>query len=63
MFGGQIFEGRNEIFLLGKALKFGVIFPKICIKIIKKLEKLLRKFLKNENFSEIFNFWAVQWDK
>ena len=24
MFGGPIFEGRNEILLLGKTLKFGV---------------------------------------
>ena len=26
MFGGQIFEGRNEILLLGEALKSKVIF-------------------------------------
>ena len=26
MFGGPIFEGRNEILLLGKALKFKVNF-------------------------------------
>ena len=26
MFGGQIFGGRNEILLLGKALKFRVIY-------------------------------------
>ena len=35
IFGGPIFEGRNEILLLVKALKFGVIFQKYALKLIK----------------------------
>ena len=36
MFGvGPIFRGWNEILLLGKALKFGVIFPKLALKLIE----------------------------
>ena len=35
MFGGQIFEGLNQILLLGKALKFRVIFQKYELKLIK----------------------------
>ena len=30
-----IFRGLNEILLLGKALKFGVIFQKYALKLIK----------------------------
>ena len=30
-----IFEGRNEILLLGKALKFRVIFQRYALKLIK----------------------------
>ena len=33
--GGPIFRGWNEILLLGKALKFGVIFQKYELKLIK----------------------------
>ena len=33
--GGPIFRGWNEILLLGKALKFGVIFQKFALKLIK----------------------------
>ena len=33
--GGPIFRGWNEILLLGKALKFGVIFQKYALKLIK----------------------------
>ena len=35
MLGGPIFEGRNEILLLGKALKLGAIFQKYGLKLIK----------------------------
>ena len=38
MFWDPIFEGRNEILLLGKALKFGVIFKKYALKLIKLLK-------------------------
>ena len=37
--GGPIFRGGNKILLLGKALKFGVIFQKYALKLIK-IEKL-----------------------
>ena len=53
MFGGPIFRGWNEILLLGKALKFGVIFLKYALKFIKNW-KILRKFEKNAKFSENF---------
>ena len=33
--GGPIFRGWNEILQLGKALKFGVIFQKYALKLIK----------------------------
>ena len=33
--GGPIFRGWNEILLLDKALKFGVIFQKLALKLIK----------------------------
>ena len=33
--GGPIFRGWNEILLLGKALKCGVIFQKIALKLIE----------------------------
>ena len=56
--GGPIFRGWNEILLVGKALKFGVIFQKLALKLIK-IAKLLEKFEKNANFSESFlNFLA-----
>ena len=42
MFGGPIFEGRNEILVLGKTLKFRTIFQKYALKL--KNEKRLRKF-------------------
>ena len=40
--GGSIFVGRNEILLLGKALKFGVIFQKHELNLIK-IRKLIEK--------------------
>ena len=44
MFGeGLIFEGRNNILLLRKALKFGIIF-KIYESKLLKIWKLSRKF-------------------
>ena len=33
--GGPIFRGCNETLLLGKALKFGVIFQKYALKLIR----------------------------
>ena len=46
VWGGPIFEGRNEILLLGKALKFRVIFQKYALKLIeiwKTIEKIREK--------------------
>ena len=57
--GGPIFRRWNEILLLGKALKFGVIFQKYALKLIKKIEKNLRKFEKKcKFFRKFFNFRA-----
>ena len=63
MFGGPIFEGRNEILLLGKALKFGVIFQKYKLKLIKIWIIIEEKIEKNANFLEIFYFRAGPWGK
>ena len=46
---GPIFEGRNEILLLGKALKFRVNFQKCALKLIKIwkiIEKILEKIFR-----------------
>ena len=57
MLGGTIFRGWNEILLLGKALKFGVIFQKFACKLIK-LCKIIGKNRENANLSENFLiFW------
>ena len=44
---GPIFDGRNEILLLCKALKFGVIFQKYAFKLIK-IWKIIEKKCKSE---------------
>ena len=49
MNGDPIFESRNEILTFDKALKFGVIFSKRCIKINKEL-KMYRKIQGKCNF-------------
>ena len=55
VWGGPIFRGWNEILLLGKALKFGVIFQKYALKLIKILRKLEKKC---RFFRKFFNFRA-----
>ena len=53
MVGGPIFEGRNEILLLGKAIKFGVILQKYALKLIeiwKIIEKIREKMQIFPNF-------------
>ena len=35
VWGGPIFRGWKKILLLGKALKFGVIYQKYAVKLIK----------------------------
>ena len=52
--GGLLFRGWNEILLLGKALKFGVIFHKYALKLIKKLKNYWENSKENANFSENF---------
>ena len=48
--GVQFFEGRNEILPLGKALKFGEIFQKYALKLIK-IRKIIEKIPeKMQNF-------------
>ena len=54
MFGGPIFEGQNEILLLGKALKFGVIFQKYALKLLIIWKNYQENSRKNANFSENF---------
>ena len=57
---GPFFADRNRIFLLDKVLKFGVIFQKYALKLLKIWE-----FKKNAKFSLkiIFNFRARLGDK
>ena len=43
IFGGPFFEGRDKILVLGEALKFGEIFKKFALKLLK-YEKLWRNF-------------------
>ena len=53
--GSPSLEGRNEILLLGKALKFRLILQKYALKLIK-FWKIIKKMLENANFSDFFNF-------
>ena len=49
---GSVFEGRNEILLLGKALNFKVILQKYALKLIKIwkiIEKIREKWKISEN--------------
>ena len=62
MFGGPIFEGRNEILLLDKALKSGN-FSKICIKIIKKFGKIFEKIPEKGNFVRNFLIFGLDYGK
>ena len=54
MFGGPIFRGWNEILLLGKALKFGVIFQKYSLKLIKNWKNIEKIREKMPIFQKIF---------
>ena len=59
--GSPIFEGRNEILLLGKALQVGVIFQKYALKLIK-FWKIIEKNRENAIFPKFFNFLAGLWE-
>ena len=62
MFWGTIFEGRNEILLLGKALKFGVIFQKYALKLIKIwkiIENIREKMQISPNFLIFWRNYGV----
>ena len=54
--GGPIFRGWNEILLLGKALKFGVIFQKYALKLIKNGKNWENSREKCKFFRKFFNF-------
>ena len=56
MFGVRFFEGRNEILLLDKAPKFGVIFQKYALKFIKiwKIIEKIRDKIENKFFRKIY---------
>ena len=58
VWGGPIFRGWNEILLLGKALKFRVIFQKFVLKLIKFCKIIGQIRDKNSHFWKIFLiFW------
>ena len=55
---GVLFEGRDRILLLGKALKFGLILQNFALKLLKIwnfLEKIPEKM---KNFHLKFSFFA-----
>ena len=52
--GGPIFRGGIEFLLLGKALKFGVIFQKYALKLIKNWKKIEKIREKMQIFQKIF---------
>ena len=54
--GGQIFRGWNEILLLGKALKFGLIFQKLALKLIKICKMIGKIREKRKVFGKVFKF-------
>ena len=62
MFGGSDFSRVDKILVLGKALKFGVIFQKYALKLIKKIENLTRKCEKQCKFFRKFFliFWRAR---
>ena len=55
VWGGPIFEGRNEMFQFEKALKFGVIFQKYSLK-LKKIEKNWENSREMQFFPKFFWF-------
>ena len=52
-FWGPIFEVRNKILLLGKSLKFRVIFQQYALKLIK-IWKIIEKIWENMQIFQIF---------
>ena len=54
--GGPIFRVWIEILLLGKALKFGLIFQNYTIKINKTLKNYWENSSKMQIFHSVFNF-------
>ena len=59
MFDGPFFEGRDKILILGKALKFVVIFQKFALKLLN-IRKITEKISeKCKFFKIIFIFCAV----
>ena len=56
--GGPIFRGWSEILLLGKALKFGVIFQKLTLTLIKICKIIVKIREKCKFFGKFFKiFW------
>ena len=58
VWGGPIFRWWNEILLLGKVLKFGVIFQKLALKLIK-ICKIIVKIREKCTFFE--KFFKIFW--
>ena len=63
MLGVPIFEGQNEILLLGKALTFGVIFQKYELKLIKIWKNYWKNSRKKSKLFPIFLIFARQYGK
>ena len=54
MFWGPIYRRWNEILLLGKVLKFGVIFQKLALKLIKICKIIVKNREKRKVFGKFF---------
>ena len=59
VWGGPIFRGWNEILLLGKALKFWVIFQKFALKLIKICKIIWKIREKFKFFGNFLIFWRA----
>ena len=62
-FGVRLFDGRNNILLLGGAQKLEVIFSKICIILITTLKNYGENFLKNAESSRKCSIFSVMCGK
>ena len=56
----SVFWEPDKILLIGKVLKFGLIFSKFLLKIIKNLKKLLKKLEKNAKSLTKISFFGQE---
>ena len=54
--GVSDFRGWSEILLLGKALKFGIIFQKFALKLRKNFKMIEKNYRNMQVFAYILNY-------